>query len=115
MDCHNQGRAIDFVGAQGPNLNVNVLRDWGNKPSNGTGYRLNKGDNGYQLFLDVYRFATEEGADRSCDNTPRPEGPPTQIGDHTCVVTPDHPSPELRAMHQNHMHLQIGRTVGTEP
>jgi hypothetical protein len=115
MDCHNQGRAIDFAGALGPNVDVNIQRDWGNKSSSGSGYRLSKDDNGYKMFLDIYNFATAEGADRSCDTIPRAEGPPTKIGDHSCVITPDHPDPSLRTAHQNHIHMQIGRTVGVEP
>jgi hypothetical protein len=115
QDAHNQGRALDLAGLQGPKVNLNVYRDWGQKPSKGTGvYRLNPSDPGYKIFQSIYNFGTLEGADRSCDSIPRPEGPPSQIGFASCLITPDHPSPSLHSTHQNHMHLQLGRTFGVE-
>lgn len=114
-DVHNQGRAIDLVGLRGPRINLSVLKDWGRKPEilkGGGVYRLGPLDDGYYLFRDIYNFGAREGADV---NT-HPEGaPPSRIGYASYLITPDQPSPSLHAAHQNHMHMQLGRTRGMEP
>lgn len=126
LDVHNQGRAIDIGGVRGPGkwsilhgtmpIDLNVYRDWGKKPEAGVGvYRLPKNDPGYAIWKAIYAFGVSEGADRSCDTTPRPEGPASEIGFASCLITPDHPSPSLHAVHQNHLHMQIGPTFGVEP
>jgi len=112
QDVHNQGRALDVAGLKGPGIDLNVYRDWGKKPEKPGFYRLSSRDSGYKIFQAIYNFGTLEGADRSCDQTPRPEGPPTKIGQASCLITPDHPSPKLRKDHQNHMHIQVGKTFG---
>lgn len=125
-DVHNQGRAIDVAGIRGPGkrtilhaaqpIDLNVLRDWGKMPEGDSGtYRLSSNDPGFKEFKAIYDFAVREGADRSCDATLRPEGPPSTIGFASCAITPDHPAASLHAAHQNHMHLQVGRTFGVEP
>ena len=114
-DVHNQGRAIDISELKGPYVDLSVLRDWGQKPSGDIGsYRLSKSDPGYEIFKSIYEFATEEGADRSAEN-PYNEGSPTSIGERSYVLTPDTPNTSLRSAHQNHMHIQLGRTIGVEP
>lgn len=115
QDVHNQGRAIDLAGVRGPSIDLSVLHDWGEMPNMGSGYRLVEGDPGFALFRALYEFGVLEGSDRSCDSKPRPEGPPSDIGFGSCLITPDHPSPALHRTHQNHMHMQVGRTFGVEP
>lgn len=110
-DVHNQGRAIDIGGLIGDGIDLRVLRDWGQRPEQGA-YRLSIGDPGYALFGRIYELGTQEGADR---NTKPEGGVPTQIGDGSYILTPDHPDPKLHKDHQNHIHMQIGRTRGTEP
>jgi hypothetical protein len=128
LDCHNQGRAIDLGGVRGPGkrtflqsltqsaatpIDLIVYRDWGKLPEAGVGvYRVPSDNPGYAIWKAIYAFGVAEGADRSCDATPRPEGPPSSIGFASCLITPDHPSPSLHAVHQNHMHMQILRTFG---
>ena len=119
-DVHNQGRAIDVVGLRNDrgDLDLNVLRDWGNKPDAGSGnYRLQSGDPGWALFQAIYRFAAVEGSDRSEKVGPDADNNglrPTEIGESGYILTPDHPNAKLRADHKNHMHLQLGRTQGVE-
>lgn len=128
LDCHNQGRAIDLAGVRGPGkrsflqtlaqreaapIDLNVYRDWGKLPERGAGvYRVPSDNPGYAIWKAIYAFGVAEGSDRSCDATPRPEGPPSEIGFSSCLITPDQPSPSLHAAHQNHMHMQILRTFG---
>ncbi len=113
-DVHNQGRAIDVAGVKGDGIDLNVYRDWGKKPEGAPGqYRLDISDPGYDMFREIYNFGTAEGADRSV--TPDQGGPPTHIGEGSYLITPDHPNPKLHIDHQNHMHMQIGRTQGVEP
>ncbi len=117
LDVHNQGRAIDVAGLRGFDdravIDLNVLRDWGSKPEGETGsYRLHRGDPGYALFRAIYQQAAIEGSDRS--EHADQGGPPSDIGFASYIITPDHPSPSLHTAHQNHMHLQVGRTQGVE-
>ena len=114
-DVHNQGRAIDISELKGTDIDLSVLKDWGQKPYNDIGeYRLNKSDPGYEIFKSIYEFAAEEGADKYAEN-PYNEGNPSSIGERSYVLTPDTPNEQLRASHQNHMHMQLGRTLGVEP
>lgn len=112
-DVHNKGRAIDVAGIRGPRINLNVLKDWGRKPEAGRGvYRLGPLDDGYYLFRKIYDLGAREGA----DVTTKPEGaPPSRIGYPGYLITPDHSDPSLHAHHQDHMHMQLGRTIGEEP
>lgn len=115
-DVHNQGRAIDVGGLRGSDrsgpFDLRIFRDWGQRPDLGVGvYRLSAGDPGFDLFASIYAIGTQEGADR----TTHPEWtPPTQIGELSYLITPDHPNAELRSAHKNHIHLQLGRTIGVE-
>jgi len=137
VDCHGQGRAIDFVGVKGTNSDGNdfmltVFDDWGNVSTAvtpggdwpaGTGsdvsYRLDDPDadpfaSGF--FRDLYAFIASEWQDRS--DGPDPAGSPTSIGERSYIMHPDHPStapgtPHGREAHKNHVHMQIGVT-GTE-
>jgi hypothetical protein len=116
-DVHNQGRAIDIAGLRGfydrNDIDLNVTRDWGQRPEGESGtYRLGPGDPGYEEFRKIYDFAVREGSDRS--EHADQGGPPSEIGFASYAITPDHPSPSLHGAHQNHMHLQVGRTQGIE-
>lgn len=116
-DVHNQGRAIDVGGLRGSDrsgpFDLRIFRDWGQRPDLGVGvYRLSASDPGFDLFASIYALGTQEGADRST----HPEWtPPTQIGESSYLITPDHPNADLRSAHKNHIHLQLGRTIGAEP
>lgn len=116
-DVHNMGRAIDLAGFVGSGIgDLDVARDWGEMPApwasdaTVTGYRLVPDNPGYAFFLALYRFLAQQGADRVADFVAN-EGPPTTIGEHSFIVTPDHPTPSLRAAHWNHVHAQIGPTL----
>ncbi|MFC3886125.1 hemopexin repeat-containing protein [Bacillus songklensis] len=120
-DCHNQGRALDFSGLEGSSLGVafarKVFHDWGNKPViSGNPMRLNPTTDplAHDLFRTVFRFATFE-----CECNGIGSGnkwPPKEIGDTGgYVIHPDyidHPPPaqQLRARHQDHVHMQVGPT-----
>lgn len=120
-DCHNQGRALDFSGVDGTSGGISfdrkVLRDWGNRPAiPGTPLRLDPvGDPlAHLLFLTAWRFGGFE-----CENNgvgPANKWPGKNIGDVSgMVIHPDYvdvppPGQQLRALHQNHVHMQIGPT-----
>lgn len=116
-DCHNQGRAMDLSGVRrGADDRLSVLERWGKMPApyamqtaTETVYRLHDGDPGRDLFEEIYGFATREGADRT-DGYVADEGTQSFIGEHSFVITPDHPTPRLRLAHQDHFHIQIGPT-----
>ncbi len=143
VDCHGQGRALDFAGVQGTGSNGmtfdwQVLRDWGKKTvpdlKNPSGPRLaswppvsgvivfreatgpDAGTAYAAFFQALYSFAADEWQDK--DDKPSASTTPTAIGDHTFMMNPDHPTsapgtPHGREAHQNHLHVQIGKT-GTE-
>lgn len=115
-DVHNMGRAVDLAGFSGGIIgDLDVASDWGQMPApwtadaTTTGYRLHPSDRGYEFFQDLYTWLATQAADRT-DEYVVNEGPPTAIGDHSYIVTPDHPTPSLRAAHWNHVHAQIGPT-----
>lgn len=115
-DVHNRGRAIDLAGFQFTDGHrLSVLNDWGVKKTpyaanaDATSYRLRPGDRGYDFFRNLYAFLAGEAQDRT-ERTNTDNGPPTQIGAHSYVVTPDHPTRVLRNAHLNHFHAQIGPT-----
>jgi hypothetical protein len=103
-DRHGQGRALDIAGFHGVNpqtgqrFSYDVLRDWGNAPSQGSGYRLDPNTHKGRLFLDAYNFLTTQFRDTNGRS---------QIGDRSYVLHPDHPSPDLRSTHQNHFHIEV--------
>jgi hypothetical protein len=95
--CHKDGGAIDFYGAQTSSGQFMVKRDWGDAPvptGGSASYRLAGGVNpaARMFFKDVWDFAEREA---------RPGG---------FICHPDHPNPTLRKSHQNHLHFQIGTT-----
>lgn len=121
-DVHNHGRAIDLLSFDGPFGSLSIKEDWGTKPAPYaekaavTRFRLKPNDRGYKLFSGLYSFLTREVSDRL--QTPVQGGPPTRIGDHSFILTPDHPDPDYRPSHSglnSHIHAQIGPTRGMDP
>lgn len=121
-DVHNHGRAIDLLAFDGPFGKLSIKDDWGMKPApfperaSTTYFRLRPADRGYKLFFALYDFLASEAADRS--QIPIQGGPPTKIGDHSFILTPDHPDPDFRPSHsgiRSHVHVQIGPTRGNDP
>jgi hypothetical protein len=107
-DCHNTGRAIDFVGIKKSDGTVlTVYTDW-NLATDADGkalgftrgsYRLAGQDtDAERLFEAIYAFGVKNVNDR---------GSPSKIGDGSEILHPDHPSDGLRADHVNHMHLDV--------
>ncbi len=135
IDCHGQGRAVDFAGAarrvgDGDDFSLTVLTDWGSAntpltpggdwpPGTGsnTSYRLDgQGTFAESFFRNVYDFIAGEWQDRS-ENADGADTS-TSIGEVSFVMHPDHPAtapgtPHGREAHKNHIHMQIGKT-GTE-
>ncbi|MET0473478.1 MAG: hypothetical protein ABW001_02460 [Mycobacterium sp.] len=116
VDCHGQGRAVDFTGAarrvgDDTDFHLTVLSDWGSvTPSTPStpSYRLDgAGTLAEAFFRGVYQFAAGQWQDRSQD--PDGQDVPTSIGDGGFILTPDHPT----TAPTNHLHLQIGKS-GTE-
>ena len=65
------------------------------------------------FFQALYNFAADEWQDK--DDKPSASTTPTAIGDHSFMMNPDHPTsapgtPHGREAHQNHLHVQIGKT-----
>jgi hypothetical protein len=111
------GHCFDLYGAITKNGLLDVRTDWALKPVYGkdgkrrpdgwgqatqTYYRLrqNLDDPAYSFFKDVYQFASEQCVD----------GSGGVIGKPSFIIHPDHPDPDLRENHEQHMHLQIGKT-----
>lgn len=121
-DIHNHGRAVDLLSFDGPFGNLSIKDDWGTKPApyaddaTVTHFRLKPSDGAYRLFTALYRFIAEQVADRT--QTPLQGGPPTRIGEHSFILSPDHPDPDFRPSHSglnSHIHAQIGPTRGKDP
>lgn len=121
-DVHNHGRAVDLLSFDGPFGNLSIKDDWGTKPTpyadgaTVTRFRLKPSDGGYKLFSALYQFIAEQVADRT--QTPVQGGSPTRIGDHSFILSPDHPDPDYRPSHSglnSHIHAQIGPTRGNDP
>ncbi|HEX2705799.1 MAG TPA: hemopexin repeat-containing protein [Candidatus Lustribacter sp.] len=133
VDCHGQGRALDFVGVLGTvnatEFTLTVFDDWGRvtTPSTpggswtpaGTGtthFRLDDApDRTFErdVFRAIYDFAAGQWQDRS--SGPDPAGAPTAIGAASFLMNPDHHTsspgqPNGREAHQGHLHMQIGVT-----
>lgn len=134
IDCHGQGRAVDFAGVAGDAgsgpYKLTVLGNWGTVATastpggdwpagtgSNTSYRLDgQGTFAEEFFRSAYEFIAGEWQDRS-DN---PDGADvaTTIGERSFIMHPDHPAtapgtPHGREAHKNHIHMQIGKT-GTE-
>lgn len=95
-EMHNRGFAADlakFTFNNGETLSV--LKDWGQKPKSGPGYRLHPGDKGYSFFLALYDWLSSEAEAGG------------RIGEHGFLITPDHADPKLAADHADHFHVQI--------
>jgi hypothetical protein len=120
-DCHNQGRALDFAGVDGTSGGTPFARlvqaDWGSKPVvPGVALRLNPATDplAYTLFLTAVCFGKIE-----CECNGIGAGnkwPPKDIGDvggfliHPDYVDVPPPGQQLRAQHQDHVHMQVGPT-----
>jgi len=120
-DCHNQGRALDFSGldgtSQGVSFDRKIERDWGNLPvTPGVAMRLNPAIDrlSHDLFRTVLRFATFECECNGVGTLNK--WPPKEIGDvGGFVIHPDYvdvppPGQQLRSLHRNHIHMQVGPT-----
>jgi hypothetical protein len=132
-DCHGQGRAIDFVGAlvaatDGGTSPVTVWDDWGSvsttvtpggnwPPGTGSGVSYRLDDAGADewsrdFFRALYNFIANEWQDKT--STPDDAETPSDIGDRSFIMHPDHPSdqpfPHGRSAHREHIHMQIGVT-----
>jgi hypothetical protein len=120
-DCHNLGRAIDIAGIEGSldgrAFALDVLRDWGSRPtSDPSTYRLSEDDEpAFELFKRIYAFGTFECECRGIGKDP---WPPPEIGEGGYVICPDHHgagTPDelrLRRDHADHVHMQLGPTRG---
>jgi hypothetical protein len=133
IDCHGQGRAIDFVGVAGSiggtDFVLTVNDDWGtvDTPStpggiwqpvgtSATHFRLDDAA-GRDFERDFFRSLYEFIAGQFQDHSNRPDGPAaaSAIGAGTFIMHPDHPTSKPgtkngREAHQNHIHMQIGVT-----
>jgi hypothetical protein len=133
IDCHGQGRAVDFVGAlvaayDGGTAPVTVWDDWGSITTQvtpgghwpaGTGnavsYRLddpNADEWSRDFFRELYNFIAGEWQDSS--TAPDEAETRSAIGEPSFIMHPDHPSdppfPHGRSAHREHIHMQIGVT-----
>lgn len=100
---HDNGIAIDLAGVVLPDGYVSVLSHWGNKPRTTSGYRLQPGDRGYDLFRAIYAFTSSQGDDRW-------DGGATELGEEDSFIRhPDLHDAAAAALHKDHMHLQAGQ------
>jgi hypothetical protein len=116
-DCHNQGRALDFSGLDGTSGGTPFKRDiqahWGNLSAPGP-MRLDPTVDplAHDLFRTVFGFGTYECECNGIGD--QNTWPPKEIGDRGgFVIHPDYvdvPPQVLRPAHQNHVHMQIGKT-----
>jgi hypothetical protein len=118
-DCHNQGRALDFSGVQGTldgaAFDKRVLADWGQRPVvAGAATRLDPAVDALAdlLFRTAYCFGTFECECNGIGAANR--WPRKVLGDAGgFVIHPDYidgPGENLRAQHQDHIHMQVGKT-----
>lgn len=130
IDCHGQGRAVDFAGVtmpvNGTPTKITVLNHWGNVGTGatpggnwpaGTGsdthFRLDEADASplgnpdgdavvADFFRRVYDFIAQEWQDRS-DN-PDPAEASTSIGERSFIMHPDHPATAPGTPHGREAH-----------
>jgi hypothetical protein len=121
QDRHGKGFALDFHGAVTRRGKYMVRQDWRSRPitlPSGKPAPHNKWPVNVQpyfrldvddpsgagaFFYDVYHFLTGEAAD---DFNP---AKPTSIGDHSYILHPDHPDPNVRDSHFDDIHTEIDR------
>ena len=121
QDRHGKGFALDFHGAVTRRGKYMVRQDWWSRPitlPSGKSAPHNKWPVNVQpyfrldvddpsgagaFFYDVYHFLTGEAADGF--NPAKP----TSIGDHSYILHPDHPDPNVRDFHFDHIHTEIDR------
>jgi hypothetical protein len=136
-DCHGQGRAMDFSGVKIDGKNYFVPFHWGSQPVqlpsgerrpqwpdqfSNTSFRLNqtsglKADLDPQTSRDIFQLAYTVFATHATDTSPLPSNaPPSRIGGNSFIMHPDHPTSSPgkkngREAHNNHVHVQIGKTA----
>lgn len=104
---HNEGIAVDIAGFRGTDpttgqrFDYDVLRDWGQAPDRGSGYRLDRSTGAGAFFYDAHAFMTQQFKDHRRG--------PTSIGDASYIITPDHPNPGLASGHRDHFHIEVDR------
>ncbi|CAL9628931.1 hemopexin repeat-containing protein [Streptomyces sp. NPDC095602] len=120
-DCHNEGRALDFSGLRGTingtSFHRSILTHWGSLP-NATGVRVRISPSvdslAFALFSTTFRYATfecEANGIGAANRWPMPD-----LGGSGFVIYPDYGGdPQLRAAHQNHIHMQTGLTRTPHP
>jgi len=98
-DCHNDGRALDFVGIKTQDgTEYTVWDDWA-KLSKKSKFRLLDTDSvAERLFSALYDEGKRNWNDRY---------PPSQIGDSSEILHPDHPNPAYSSTHSAHMHFDL--------
>lgn len=113
-ETHNRGTSIDFsrfVMSNG--TTYDVLRDWGSKPKSGPGMRLPIGSANRVFFDRMYEFLAGQATDMptdGCGFSGSNHFATSTIGDKSFLITPDHGSGSLAAMHRDHIHAQVGPT-----
>ncbi len=118
-NAHNRGEAIDlseFEFSDGDRLSV--VEDWGKKTKpvhvaqvQGENFRLLPSEKGYTFFRALYSFLAQEATDRGFSGGKSMETTRgTLIGEHSHIITPDHPTPALATSHIDHVHAQVGPT-----
>ena len=98
-DCHNDGRALDFVGIKTTDGTIyTVYDDWTKQGKKGKFRLLGTGSVAESLFSALYDEGKKNWNDRN---------PPSQIGESSEILHPDHPNPTFSTMHSAHMHFDL--------